>query len=138
MMIAKNRSFHEINIKLMGFQVHIPPHDEVLLDDVVGEKLQEIQPALHYFNVPRSEEDEVINRFEQKKENDEDAKKAEEKRVKAQIDEMNKQREEMAELKKKKHEKINKQLADEKPAAEIKGRGEKVSAKKAKKISKKK
>ena len=133
MMIVKNQSFHEVKIKLMGFPVESPPHDEVLLDNAVGEALQEIQPGLHYSVVRGAAEDEAVKRFEQKAKDDLAAKKAEEKRVKKQIADMNEMRAEMAEKKRLKREK----LAGIKPEA----KAEKVVAKvpaKIKKVSKKK
>ena len=99
MMIIKNRKFNEVKITIMDVLVQISPHDEVLVDDVVGEKLRELQPQLEYHEVPRSDEKEVEERFKKKKVDDAKAVKKEEARVKKQIEDMNKYRAERAKAK---------------------------------------
>lgn len=115
MIIVRNKTPHDVDIKLPVGHVTVKSRDEVLVDDVVGENLRELQPQLSYFNVPRAEEKEVEEMFKAKAKADAEAAKRAKAKEAKQIADMEKRRKEATEKKRKEREEKDKELlgADE-------------------------
>ena len=104
MKIIRNNTSSDVNIEIMGVEVSVKGNDEVLVDSVIGEKLQEIQPQLEYLKVPRNKEEAEIKRFKQKLKDEIERENERVEKEKEDIKAMEKRRKKNAERKRKERE----------------------------------
>lgn len=106
MIIIRNYYHDKVELSILGSKVVVEPKDEALVDNTVGEILREVQPQLEYLEVAKNKEEETIKLFKKKEAFRAKAEEEEKKRIKKQVEEMNKQRKANAEAKAKEKAKV--------------------------------